>query len=139
MMLWFKASLVDKDYDKFYNDILYIARKNGREKEFLEGIEQNEKYKSCMGKLKEYTMKDNEKGIKKEESGKSTQIITVEMKIETKKITKIFRAQKNKWLIGKKIIKISKKQKLIRLMKIREKSKEVFSKYLNTQVSDIYS
>ena len=71
-------SLVDKDYNKFYNDILYIARKNGREKEFLEGIEQNEKYKSCMEKLKEYTMKDNEKGIKKEDSGKSTQIITVE-------------------------------------------------------------
>ena len=71
-------SLVNKDYDKFYNDILYIARKNGREKEFLEGIEQNEKYKSCMEKLKEYTMKDNEKGIKKEDSGKSTQIITVE-------------------------------------------------------------
>ena len=73
-------SLVDKDYNKFYNDILYIARKNGREKEFLEGIEQNEKYKSCMEKLKEYTMKDNEKGIKKEDSGKSTQIITVENK-----------------------------------------------------------
>ena len=73
-------SLVDKDYDKFYNDILYIARKNGREKEFLEGIEQNEKYKNCMEKLKEYTMKDNEKGIKKEDSGKSTQIITVENK-----------------------------------------------------------
>ena len=73
-------SLVDKDYDKFYNDILYIARKNGREKEFLEGIEQNEKYKSCMEKLKDYTMKDNEKGIKKEDSGKSTQIITVENK-----------------------------------------------------------
>ena len=73
-------SLVDKDNNKFYNDILYIARKNGREKDFLEGIEQNEKYKNCMEKLKEYTMKDNEKGIKKEDSGKSTQIITVENK-----------------------------------------------------------
>ena len=71
-------SLVDKDYDKFYNDLLYIARKNGREKEFLEGIEQNEKYKNCMQKLKEYTLTDKEKEPKKEDKGKSTQIIFVE-------------------------------------------------------------
>ena len=59
-------SLIDKDYDKFYRDILYIAKKNGREKEFLDGITQDEKYKNCMQKLKEYTLKDDEKRKEKE-------------------------------------------------------------------------
>ena len=86
-------SLIDKDYDKFYGDILYIAKKNGREKEFLEGIAQDEKYKNCMQKLKEYTLKDGEKGkdiekIEKEnekqkenngkENEKNAQIILIE-------------------------------------------------------------
>ena len=48
-------SLINKDYDRFYNDLLYIAKMNGREKEFKDGIENDEKYKNCLQKLKEYT------------------------------------------------------------------------------------
>ena len=80
-------SLVDKDYEKFYNDILYIAKKNGREKEFLEGIEHDEKYKKCLEKLKEYTLNDKEKEIKKLETGKSAQVILVDNKEKKENVT----------------------------------------------------
>ena len=93
-------SLVDKDFDKFYNDILYIAKKNGREKEFLEGIEKDEKYKNCIGKLKEYTLKDKGKEVKKTDSGKSTQVIMVEN--NTKKDKEILQNSEEQFVERKK-------------------------------------
>ena len=60
-------SLINKDYDRFYNDLLYIAKMNGREKEFKDGIENDEKYKNCLQKLKEYT----------QDSKSSTKVIEV--------------------------------------------------------------
>ena len=54
-------SLVNKDFDKFYNDLVYIAKKNGREQEFKEGIIHNETYQNCIKKLKEYTLKEDKK------------------------------------------------------------------------------
>ena len=93
-------SLVDKDFDKFYNDILYIAKKNGREKEFLEGIEKDEKYKNCIEKLKEYTLKDKGKEVKKTDSGKSTQVIMVEN--NTKKDKEILQNSEEQFVERKK-------------------------------------
>ena len=76
----FVRSLVNKDFDKFYSDLLYIAKKNGREKEFNDGITNDEKYKNCLENLKKYALKEDEKVIKKVEVIKSTQIILVENK-----------------------------------------------------------
>ena len=55
-------SLINKDYDRFYKDLLYIAEKNGRKKEFEEGL-QNEEYKKCIERLKEYTISNNNKNV----------------------------------------------------------------------------
>ena len=52
-------SLINKDFEKFYNNLLYIAKMNGREKEFKEGIVNDEKYKNCLAKLKKYTEKES--------------------------------------------------------------------------------
>ena len=52
-------SLINKNFDRFYQDLLYIADKNGRKKEFEEGIIQNEEYRACMKQLKDYTGLDN--------------------------------------------------------------------------------
>ena len=52
-------SLINKDFEKFYNNLLYIAKMNGREKEFKEGIVNDEKYKNCLEKLKRYTEKES--------------------------------------------------------------------------------
>ena len=52
-------SLINKDFEKFYNNLLYIAKMNGREKEFKEGIVNDEKYKYCLEKLKKYTEKES--------------------------------------------------------------------------------
>ena len=76
-------SLVNKDFDKFYADLLYIAKKNGREKEFIEGINSNETYKKCMEKLKEYTLKKNENEPEKQEIGKNTQVILIQNQNKT--------------------------------------------------------
>jgi len=62
-------SLINKDYDKFYNSLLYIAKKNNREKEFEEGINNNEEYKQCLEQLKSYTLED-----KKEEDIKEIKV-----------------------------------------------------------------
>ena len=69
-------SLINKDFDKFYEDLLYIAKKNGREKEFKEGIIHDEKYQSCITKLKEYTLKDSTKKEKEKEG--NTQVIHIQ-------------------------------------------------------------
>ena len=65
--------LVNKDYEKFYKNLLYIARMNGREKEFKEGIINDEKYKSCLEKLKEYTNEDTEQKA----TGQQTEVIHI--------------------------------------------------------------
>ena len=52
-------SLINKDFEKFCNNLLYIAKMNGREKEFKEGIVNDEKYKNCLEKLKKYTEKES--------------------------------------------------------------------------------
>ncbi len=52
-------SLINKDFEKFYNNLLYIAKMNGREKEFKEGIVNDKKYKNCLEKLKKYTEKES--------------------------------------------------------------------------------
>ena len=57
-------SLVKKDFDTFYSDLQYIAKKNGREKEFQEGIENNETYKTCFKQLKDYTIAKKETEVK---------------------------------------------------------------------------
>ena len=60
--------LIKKDYDKFYNTLLYIAKKNNREKEFEEGIK-NEEYKNCLERLKSYTLSDkSEESVKDKEN-----------------------------------------------------------------------
>ena len=71
-------SLIKKDFNKFYNTLLYIAKKNNREKEFEEGITQNEEYKKCLDQLKSYTLPDkkeidsyNKNNIKEEEQEKN--------------------------------------------------------------------
>ena len=72
-------SLINKDFDKFYDNLLYIAKKNGREKEFKEGIIHDEKYQNCIKKLKEYTLKETQTKIqKKESSGTLTHVIHVQ-------------------------------------------------------------
>ena len=48
-------SLINKDFDRFYNNLQYLAKMNGREQEFKDGIINDEKYKNCLQKLKEYT------------------------------------------------------------------------------------
>ena len=65
--------LVNKYYEKFYKNLLYIARMNGREKEFKEGIINDEKYKSCLEKLKEYTNNDTEQKV----TGQQTEVIQI--------------------------------------------------------------
>jgi len=87
-------SLINKDFDKFYNNLLYLAKINGREKEFKEGIEQDEKYKICLQKLKDYTEKE-----KKE----NTQIIQVKNGKNKDKNDNIYKTEDN--LISSKTIK----------------------------------
>ena len=68
-------SLINKDYDKFYNSLKYIAKKNNREKEFEEGINNNEEYKQCLEQLKSYTFEDKkeEENIKEREINKNNE------------------------------------------------------------------
>ena len=71
-------NLINKDYDKFYNSLKYIAKNNNREKEFEEGINNNEEYKQCLEQLKSYTIEDK----KEEEDEKEAKV----NKIEEKKV-----------------------------------------------------
>ena len=71
-------SLINKDYNKFYNSLKYIAKNNNREKEFEEGINKNEEYKQCLEQLKMYTIEDK----KEEEDEKEDKI----NKINEKKV-----------------------------------------------------
>ena len=72
-------SLINKDFNKFYDNLLYLAKMNGREKEFKEGIVKDEKYKNCLKKLKEYTDKiQEEDDFKKKETGEIVQVIQIQ-------------------------------------------------------------
>lgn len=80
-------SLINKDFDKFYNNLVYIAKMNGREKEFNEGIVNDEKYKNCLEKLKGYTNKESNKETvvkygKKEEMV-TTQTVQIQQRMAT--------------------------------------------------------
>ena len=77
----FVRSLTNKNYDKFYSDILYIAKRNGREKEFLEGINNDPKYKECLQKLKEYTLNSDDKNNKEQKKVGGTDVIQVQNKV----------------------------------------------------------
>ena len=86
-------SLINKDFDKFYNNLLYIAKMNGREKQFKEGIANDEKYKKCLEKLKEYANKESNKekvikynknnNNKKEDIVATTQIVQIQQRMPT--------------------------------------------------------
>ena len=72
-------SLINKDFNKFYDNLLYLAKMNGREKEFKEGIVKDEKYKNCLQKLKDYTEKiQEENDLRKKESGEIAQVIQIQ-------------------------------------------------------------
>ena len=64
VQIWFfdslKECLLKKDFKKFMKNIKYIASKNGRLKEFEEGIK-TEKYKAVLERLKSYTIAESEK------------------------------------------------------------------------------
>ncbi len=66
----------------------------------MEGIEKDEKYKNCIEKLKEYTLKDKGKEVKKTDSGKSTQVIMVEN--NTKKDKEILQNSEEQFVERKK-------------------------------------
>ena len=86
-------SLINKDFDKFYNNLLYIAKMNGREKQFKEGIANDEKYKKCLEKLKEYANKESNKekvikynknnNNKNEDIVATTQIVQIQQRMPT--------------------------------------------------------
>ena len=71
----FVRSLTNKNYDKFYADLLYMAKRNGREKEFLEGITNDPKYKDCLQKLKEYTISDDDKNTKESKKEGASEVL----------------------------------------------------------------
>ena len=71
----FVRSLTNKNYDKFYADLLYMAKRNGREKEFLEGITNDQKYKDCLQKLKEYTISDDDKNTKESKKEGASEVV----------------------------------------------------------------
>ena len=72
--------LIKKDYKKFYETLLYIAKKNNREKEFEEGINKNDEYKNCIERLKGYTLSDK-KEIELEKQEDSKNEINKEVKL----------------------------------------------------------
>ena len=55
-----------KDYNEFYNSLLYMAKKNKREKEFEEGVTGNEEYKKCLEQLKSYTLSEKKQILETE-------------------------------------------------------------------------
>ena len=71
----FVRSLTNKNYDKFYADLLYMAKRNGREKEFQEGITNDPKYKDCLQKLKEYTISDDDKNTKESKKEGASEVL----------------------------------------------------------------
>lgn len=80
-------SLINKDFDKFYNNLVYIAKMNGREKEFNEGIVNDEKYKNCFEKLKGYTNKESNKETVVKYSKKDEMVTTQTVQIQQRMAT----------------------------------------------------
>ena len=80
-------SLINKDFDKFYNNLVYIAKMNGREKEFNEGIVNDEKYKNCFEKLKGYTNKESNKETVVKYSKKEEMVTTQTVQIQQRMAT----------------------------------------------------
>ena len=76
----FVRSLTNKNYDKFYADLLYMAKRNGREKEFQEGITNDPKYKDCLQKLKEYTISDDDKNTKESKKEGVSEVVDIKNK-----------------------------------------------------------
>ena len=103
-------SLINKDFNKFYDNLLYLAKMNGREKEFKEGIAQDEKYKNCLKKLKEYTEKvQEEDDFKKKETGEIVQTI----KVQNTKKKDSYKTESN--IVTSKSIKSQSSQKLFNI------------------------
>ena len=88
-------SLINKDFDKFYNDLVYIAKMNGREKEFNNGITNDEKYKKCLEKLKEYTIVESTIKYNKKEEGVSTQVVQIQQNQFNKDSDNIHQSEDN--------------------------------------------
>ena len=80
-------SLINKDFDKFYNNLVYIAKMNGREKEFNEGIVNDEKYKNCLEKLKGYTNEESNKETVVKYSKKDEMVTTQTVQIQQRMAT----------------------------------------------------
>ena len=80
-------SLINKDFDKFYNNLVYIAKMNGREKEFNEGIVNDEKYKNCLEKLKGYTNEESNKETVVKYSKKDEIVTTQTVQIQQRMAT----------------------------------------------------
>ena len=80
-------SLINKDFDKFYKNLVYIAKMNGREKEFNEGIVNDEKYKNCLEKLKGYTNKESNKETVVKYSKKEEMVTTQTVQIQQRMAT----------------------------------------------------
>ena len=80
-------SLINKDFDKFYNNLVYIAKMNGREKEFNEGIVNDEKYKNCFEKLKGYTNEESNKETVVKYSKKDEMVTTQTVQIQQRMAT----------------------------------------------------
>ena len=80
-------SLINKDFDKFYNNLVYIAKMNGREKEFNEGIVNDEKYKNCLEKLKGYTNEESNKETVVKYSKKDKMVTTQTVEIQQRMAT----------------------------------------------------
>ena len=79
--------LINKDFDKFYNNLVYIAKMNGREKEFNEGIVNDEKYKNCLEKLKGYTNEESNKETVVKYSKKDEMVTTQTVQIQQRMAT----------------------------------------------------
>jgi predicted MFS family arabinose efflux permease len=80
--------LINKDYERFYNTLLYISKKNNRIKEFEEEINKNEEFKQCLEQLKSYTLPDkNEK--ESENKKEDIKVIEVESQNSLKKQKKL--------------------------------------------------
>ena len=80
-------SLINKDFGKFYNNLVYIAKMNGREKEFNEGIVNDEKYKNCLEKLKGYTNEESNKETVVKYSKKDKMVTTQTVEIQQRMAT----------------------------------------------------
>ena len=80
-------SLINKDFDKFYKNLVYIAKMNGREKEFNEGIVNDEKYKNCLEKLKGYTNEESNKETVVKYSKKDEMVTTQTVQIQQRMAT----------------------------------------------------